>query len=60
VASEPVLARSPVQLNHVALTVRDRERSAAFLRSPETTAEADDATRLAIDSINEEPWEPWW
>jgi Arc/MetJ-type ribon-helix-helix transcriptional regulator len=37
----------------------DRYR-AAFLRSPETTAEADDATRLAIDSINEEPWEPWW
>jgi hypothetical protein len=49
-----------MQLNHVALTVHDRERSAAFLRSPETTAEADDATRLAIDSINEEPWEPWW
>jgi Arc/MetJ-type ribon-helix-helix transcriptional regulator len=37
----------------------DRYR-AAFSRWPETPAEADDATRLAIDSINEELWEPWW
>ena len=29
-------------------------------RSPETTKDIDEATALAISSIQEEPWERWW
>ena len=32
----------------------------AMTRLPETDEEMADATRLAIESINEEPWERWW
>jgi hypothetical protein len=29
-------------------------------RLPEITEEIDEATALAISSIQEEPWERWW
>jgi Arc/MetJ-type ribon-helix-helix transcriptional regulator len=32
----------------------------AFSRHPDTPEEMAEATRLAIESINEEPWEKWW
>lgn len=32
----------------------------AFARCPETPEEIADATRLAVDSIHDEPWERWW
>jgi len=31
-----------------------------YERSPETEAELKQAERLAIESIEEEPWEKWW
>ncbi len=38
----------------------DRQYGVAFERLPETDEELADATRLAVESINEEPWERWW
>ncbi|MEZ5121159.1 MAG: hypothetical protein R2736_06235 [Solirubrobacterales bacterium] len=32
----------------------------AVARVPETEAELDEATRLAIEAIHDEPWERWW
>ena len=32
----------------------------AFTRHPDTAEEMAEATRLAIESINDEPWEKWW
>ncbi len=29
-------------------------------RVPDTEEEMDEATRMAVGSINEEPWEKWW
>ncbi len=31
-----------------------------FRRMPETDEELREATRLSIESIEEEPWEKWW
>lgn len=31
-----------------------------YARSPDTAAELADAQRLAVESIEDEPWEPWW
>lgn len=47
------------------LAAREREQLRecyrdALAREPETAGELADARRLAIDSIEEEPWEPWW
>lgn len=38
----------------------DRRYEAAMSRFPETDEEMAEATRLAVDSIHEEPWERWW
>lgn len=38
----------------------DRRYRDAFGRQPETEDELADATRLAIYSIHDEPWERWW
>ncbi len=32
----------------------------AFNEKPETEEELRDAKRLAVEAINEEPWEKWW
>lgn len=31
-----------------------------YRRNPQTDEELADAKRLAIASIEDEPWEPWW
>jgi Arc/MetJ-type ribon-helix-helix transcriptional regulator len=31
-----------------------------FRRVPESSAEVDDARRLAVEAIEDEPWERWW
>lgn len=38
----------------------DRRYRDAATRLPETKDEIDEATDLAINAINEEPWERWW
>lgn len=38
----------------------DRRYRDAASRLPETKDEMEDATHLAINAINEEPWERWW
>jgi len=38
----------------------DRRYEEAMVRSPETEDEVADATRLAQNAIDEEPWERWW
>lgn len=34
--------------------------AAGFARRPETDAELAEARRLAVEAIDDEPWEPWW
>lgn len=38
----------------------DRAYEEGFRRQPETDAEIRQAARLAIESIEDEPWEKWW
>lgn len=38
----------------------DRSYHDAFARVPESPEEMREATRLAVDSIHDEPWERWW
>lgn len=38
----------------------DRQFRDAAARSPESDEEIAEATRLAIDAIEDEPWERWW
>jgi Arc/MetJ-type ribon-helix-helix transcriptional regulator len=38
----------------------DRAFAEGFQRHPEGEDELADATRLAVDAINDEPWERWW
>lgn len=38
----------------------DRRYREAFERTPESGDELAEATRLALDSIHDEPWERWW
>jgi len=38
----------------------DRRYREAFSRLPETDEEMAEATRLAVDAIQDEPWERWW
>jgi Arc/MetJ-type ribon-helix-helix transcriptional regulator len=38
----------------------DRAFTEGFRRVPERPAELRDAHRLAIEAIEDEPWEPWW
>lgn len=47
------------------LAARERERLReryrdALTQHPETPGELADARRLAVESIEDEPWEPWW
>jgi Arc/MetJ-type ribon-helix-helix transcriptional regulator len=39
--------------------LRERYRD-AIARHPETPGEMADVSRLAVESIEEEPWERWW
>lgn len=38
----------------------DRSYRDSFGTLPETDQEIADATRLAAEAINDEPWERWW
>ena len=38
----------------------DRAYEEGYARTPQTDAEIEEARRLGIASINEEPWEKWW
>jgi len=38
----------------------DRAFAEGFARHPDTATEIADATRLAVESIEDEPWERWW
>lgn len=38
----------------------DRSFEEGFRRNPDDSAVLDEARRLAIASIEEEPWERWW
>ena len=38
----------------------DRRYEEATARFPETNEEVTKATRLALNAIDEEPWERWW
>lgn len=38
----------------------DRRYRDVFARSPETAGEVAEAKRLAVDAIEDEPWERWW
>ena len=40
--------------------VIDEAFARGFADRPESDEELADATRLAIESIEEEPWEKWW
>ena len=40
--------------------VIDEAFASGFAAHPETDEELADATRLAIESIDDEPWEKWW
>ena len=47
------------------LAAREQERlrvhyREALARHPEAPSELADARRLAVESIEEEPWERWW
>lgn len=38
----------------------DRLYAEGYAREPETEEELRRATRLAVESINDEPWDRWW
>lgn len=38
----------------------DRAFAEGFRRHPESDDEIADATRLAVEAIDDEPWERWW
>jgi Arc/MetJ-type ribon-helix-helix transcriptional regulator len=60
-------SRSEAVRHGIEALVRSDERQqvdaafeAAFARYPDTAEEMAEATRLAVESINDEPWEKWW
>lgn len=53
VAVEALVRRSAVERIDAAF-------ADGFARHPERAEEMADATRLAIEAIEDEPWEPWW
>lgn len=38
----------------------DRAFTEGVGRHPDSERDLDDARRLAVESIENEPWEPWW
>lgn len=41
-------------------TTVDQAFARGFRATPDTEEELADATRLAVEAINDEPWEKWW
>lgn len=66
--SEGVFASRSAAVRHGLETVVEKRKRElideafreGFRRFPETEEELQEATRLAIESIEEEPWEKWW
>ena len=61
-ASRSDLVRRGIELAISAERRQDVDRAfeEAYATTPESDDELADARRLAIDAIDEEPWEPWW
>jgi Arc/MetJ-type ribon-helix-helix transcriptional regulator len=60
-------SRSEAVRHGVEALVRQRERrridgafTDGFRRHPDRDDELAEATRLAVEAINDEPWERWW
>lgn len=60
-------SRSDAVRTGIGLVVREADRrridqafAEGFRRAPESAGELADSRRLAIESIEDEPWEPWW
>jgi Arc/MetJ-type ribon-helix-helix transcriptional regulator len=67
VADGSFASRSDAVRHGIEALVRGHERARVdqafvdgFRRHPESDDELADATRLAVDAINDEPWERWW
>jgi Arc/MetJ-type ribon-helix-helix transcriptional regulator len=67
VADGAFASRSDAVRHGIEALVRADERrridlafTEGFLRMPERDEEMEDATRLAVESIHDEPWDKWW
>jgi Arc/MetJ-type ribon-helix-helix transcriptional regulator len=58
--SEAVRAAVAALVRRAAAERIDRAFAQGFNRHPERPEELADATRLAVEAIEDEPWEPWW
>ncbi|MBW3606151.1 MAG: ribbon-helix-helix domain-containing protein [Actinobacteria bacterium] len=58
--SAAVRAALDMLTRHVRDDAIDRAFTDGFRRVPESPQELSDAYRLAIDAIEDEPWQPWW
>lgn len=38
----------------------DRAFSVGVRQHPDSASDVEDARRLAVESIEDEPWDPWW
>jgi len=59
-ASRSQAVRSGLEALVAGRAAVDRRYEEAMTRFPETDEEIAEATRLAVESIDEEPWERWW
>lgn len=58
--SGAVRAGLSMVVNQAERDVVDRAFAEGFRRHPDTPDELADARRLALDAIEDEPWERWW
>ncbi len=58
--SEVVRAGLQIVVDDDATARIDTAFAAGFERTPDSDAEVRRATALAIESIEDEPWEKWW
>jgi len=61
-ASRSEIVRAGLQLivDHDAAQAIDRAFTEGFTRHPDSNEDMRRTTRLAIESIDDEPWEKWW
>lgn len=58
--SAAVRAGLDLVTRHARAEAINRAFAEGFRRVPESPEELRDAHRLAIDAIDDEPWQPWW
>lgn len=58
--SSAVRAGLSIVVSQAERDVTDRAFAEGFRRHPDTPDELADARRLAVDAIEDEPWERWW